>query len=351
MYRTTISSRPQPAPELGDSDQLLLFETQAERPTEINNKDSIYIENKPDRPKLSLVRTDEMVADETSEDREPSRSRDERATEEECEPIPLEEPDLTRKLTVTDSEATDEHSERTAAEKSQDAALGDLNDMVGELELSLEEDLAIAEADLRAIAAELEEDISASAPMQAVPEAEPQAVILDEDLEPPPTTPGSPVVASGKDKSAAKPCCETAASPPPVSSGPDDTTLLSDEHLIEEEVEVLEEDSSGGIELEPAIGATASRSATVTGRPMPVLPARGEIAELARKGSTSPRPPKRIGGGRLVPTRLTWKPGEPAGLAKPRPKASFRWDTMLTTACITAVCGMGCLWLLRTILA
>jgi hypothetical protein len=61
--------------------------------------------------------------------------------------------------------------------------------------------------------------------------------------------------------------------------------------------------------------------------------------------------PKRIGSGRLVAARLTWKPRDP--FASPsRPQSHrFRWEVMLTSACITAVCGLGCVWILRTLLA
>ncbi len=60
--------------------------------------------------------------------------------------------------------------------------------------------------------------------------------------------------------------------------------------------------------------------------------------------------PKRIGSGQLVPARLTWRPGDPFGgdsAGKPR----FRWEVMLTSACVTAACGLGCIWLLRNLLA
>ncbi len=346
MYRTTISSRPRPAPELGDSDQMPLFDNQVDLPASGTTADSKYPDDQADRPKLSLVR-----ADENAEDREQPVSIRDQSTEEACEPIELEESDSTKILPAGDIEPTAEHPRAATAEEPPDLEMEGLGDLADELESSLEDDLAMAEADLRAIAAELEEDINASTPMHAESEAEPQAVILDDEPEPPPAASGCSSVASGTKDSAERACRETVASTPLPACGPDDTTVLRDDQLVEEEVEVLDEDSNDGIEWEPAIGPSGAGSPTVTGRPMPALPARGEMVALARKGVTGPRPPKRIGGGRLVPTRLTWKPGEPAGLAKPRPKAGFRWETMLTTACITAVCGMGCLWLLRTILA
>ena len=61
-------------------------------------------------------------------------------------------------------------------------------------------------------------------------------------------------------------------------------------------------------------------------------------------------PPERIGSGKLAPAKLNWKPGDPFGCIE-EDAVRFRWELMLTTACVTAVCGLGCIWLLRTILA
>jgi hypothetical protein len=61
--------------------------------------------------------------------------------------------------------------------------------------------------------------------------------------------------------------------------------------------------------------------------------------------------PKRIGSGCLVPARLTWKPRDPFAAGGRSGMERFRWELMLTSACITAVCGLGCVWLLRTLLA
>lgn len=61
--------------------------------------------------------------------------------------------------------------------------------------------------------------------------------------------------------------------------------------------------------------------------------------------------PKRIGSGQLIPARLTWRPGDPFGDMGGIGKRRFRWDVMLTSAGITAACGLACIWLLRTILA
>lgn len=60
--------------------------------------------------------------------------------------------------------------------------------------------------------------------------------------------------------------------------------------------------------------------------------------------------PKRIGSGQLVPARLTWRPGDPFG-GDASGRSRFRWEVMLTSACVTAACGLGCIWLLRTLLA
>ncbi len=80
----------------------------------------------------------------------------------------------------------------------------------------------------------------------------------------------------------------------------------------------------------------------------PQLPPPGEIARLGVRRSTLA--PKRIGSGRLVPARLTWKPGDPFATPSRPKRAPFRWELMLTSACITAVCGLGCVWLLRNLL-
>jgi len=103
---------------------------------------------------------------------------------------------------------------------------------------------------------------------------------------------------------------------------------------------------------------------TPTGRPMPPLPKRGEIASLAREARSkeqaepsaakpvaAPSTPVKIGRGRLVPARLTWKPGDPfADGVKPK-VSTFRWDIMLTATCCTAVLGLAVIWLMRWMLA
>ncbi|MBN2561243.1 MAG: hypothetical protein JXQ75_09970 [Phycisphaerae bacterium] len=105
-----------------------------------------------------------------------------------------------------------------------------------------------------------------------------------------------------------------------------------------------------GEDADHEIATDASPPATTaTGRPMPELPPKGEIADI---GVRKPgKAPKRIGSGRLVPARLTWKPGDPFATPSRPKRNQFRWEAMLTAACITAACGLGCIWLLRTILA
>ena len=83
--------------------------------------------------------------------------------------------------------------------------------------------------------------------------------------------------------------------------------------------------------------------------PAPNLPFRPAPAKTS---PPSPgKTPDRIGQGKLVSARLTWKPGDPFGDGKARPVARFSWESMLTSACITAACGLLCVWLLHSILA
>ena len=111
-----------------------------------------------------------------------------------------------------------------------------------------------------------------------------------------------------------------------------------------------ESSHAGGDRLDgPRAEQDATTEWTATGRPMPELPPRGDIARLGVR--TPGMAPKRIGSGRLVPARLTWKPGDPFAGSSRRRVNHFRWEIMLTSACVTAACGLCCLWLLRTILA
>lgn len=62
---------------------------------------------------------------------------------------------------------------------------------------------------------------------------------------------------------------------------------------------------------------------------------------------TPKRPPKRIGNGKLVSTRVQWRPGDPFGQAARAPARSFEWNRMVKSACVTAVCGLILVWLLH----
>lgn len=81
---------------------------------------------------------------------------------------------------------------------------------------------------------------------------------------------------------------------------------------------------------------------------------RSTTVEGGLAGSVPAQPsvtPKRIGSGELVPARLTWRPGDPFGDTGDSGLRRFRWDLMLTSAGVTAACGLACIWLLRTLLA
>ncbi|HWL94389.1 MAG TPA: hypothetical protein VNT79_12730 [Phycisphaerae bacterium] len=94
----------------------------------------------------------------------------------------------------------------------------------------------------------------------------------------------------------------------------------------------------------------SSVTAGWTGRAMPELPPRGEIARLGIK--RPPGAPKRIGSGALVPAKLTWMPKDPFGRGVTEKKgARFRWELMLTAASVTAACGLGVVWLLKSVTA
>jgi hypothetical protein len=75
--------------------------------------------------------------------------------------------------------------------------------------------------------------------------------------------------------------------------------------------------------------------------------------KLAEKSSIGPardklnRPPKRIGNGKLVATRVQWRPGDPFGQATRAPARGFEWNRMVRSACVTAACGLLLVWLLH----
>lgn len=132
---------------------------------------------------------------------------------------------------------------------------------------------------------------------------------------------------------------ETRDQPPATSAagrGPDPRRTEFD-HSSTEDVVLLRPASD-----EPVASASAAER---TGDSVPA-------DDLARQGVRQRgMTPKRIGSGRLVPARLTWKPGDPFGDGDRRSVGPFRWDVMLTSASITAAAGLICIWLLRTLLA
>lgn len=101
---------------------------------------------------------------------------------------------------------------------------------------------------------------------------------------------------------------------------------------------------SAGIDI--SIANEPSRFAAWTAAMEPAVSTGGVGA--AAKVSTAPG---RIGEGKLIPSRLTWKPRELFGGAAARRADPFKWEVMLTTACVTAACGMVGIWLLRSVLA
>lgn len=117
---------------------------------------------------------------------------------------------------------------------------------------------------------------------------------------------------------------------------------------------------------ETANPSTAVRSTAELSRSIPpsrfLFPGDNTTARAATTTSSAttdaaprgPKPlPERVGNGRLQPTKVHWKPGEPLGGAavKPADRRRFRWDVMLSTACGTAACGMIGIWLIRALLS
>ncbi|HPF38114.1 MAG TPA: hypothetical protein P5081_09150 [Phycisphaerae bacterium] len=89
---------------------------------------------------------------------------------------------------------------------------------------------------------------------------------------------------------------------------------------------VMEDDS----DLAPIERATTTVAAGATGS----------------KGATR-RPPRRIGNGTLVSTRVQWRPGDPFGQAARAPARGFQWTRMFRSACVTAGSGLILVWLLH----
>jgi hypothetical protein len=149
-----------------------------------------------------------------------------------------------------------------------------------------------------------------------------------------------------------------------------DSATSSDKTLSPQR-SIVEEDQSLSTDL---IVSAAPIPATAPRRPMPPLPPRGQIARLASPDSVKaslqspsdvePSPaiaavatktrtittPRKIGSGRLIQARLTWKPGDPFNSDTPASRKNrFRWELMLSTACGTAVFGIGSFWLIHRI--
>ncbi|MCA9255624.1 MAG: hypothetical protein KDA33_08290 [Phycisphaerales bacterium] len=59
------------------------------------------------------------------------------------------------------------------------------------------------------------------------------------------------------------------------------------------------------------------------------------------------RPPRRIGNGKLVSSRVQWRPGDPFGQAARAPVRGFQWKRMFQSACVTAGSGLILVWLLH----
>lgn len=101
---------------------------------------------------------------------------------------------------------------------------------------------------------------------------------------------------------------------------------------------------SAGIDI--SIACEPQRPVAWTGATESTV-ATGAVAAAAKVSAA----PGRIGEGKLIPSRLTWKPRELFGGAAARRADPFKWEVMLTTACVTAACGMVGIWLLRSVLA
>lgn len=63
------------------------------------------------------------------------------------------------------------------------------------------------------------------------------------------------------------------------------------------------------------------------------------------------RPPRKIGHGKLVNNRLSWKPGDPFGQSAIATTHPFAWERMMKSAALTAVSGLVFVWLLKALFA
>jgi hypothetical protein len=102
----------------------------------------------------------------------------------------------------------------------------------------------------------------------------------------------------------------------------------------------------------PSAASESSESECITiSNPLAEMPKPETAVAKASAASLTCTAPPRIGSGRLSTAKLTWKPGDPFGGSKEPRSGRFRWEVMLTTACVTALCGLACIWMLRAILA
>jgi len=148
--------------------------------------------------------------------------------------------------------------------------------------------------------------------------------------------------------------------PPCAAKSPAGDTPISEsfesefDEPVPAEAEFLGEDHSAveDVILENPLGLTHSREpAAPEEQLMPVAQATEPVSRSAESLGFARPAPQKIGSGKLNAPRLNWKPGDPFGCSDGPSGPRFRWEVMLTTASITAVCGLGAIWLLRTILA
>lgn len=107
----------------------------------------------------------------------------------------------------------------------------------------------------------------------------------------------------------------------------------------------------------PSVAASASIASASILPPPATIPnivasiSEAAAAHAAKSARKAHETPKRIGGGKLIQPRLTWKPGDP--FADPNRTdgmpGRFRWELMLSTACGTAVFGLAFFWIMRMV--
>lgn len=109
---------------------------------------------------------------------------------------------------------------------------------------------------------------------------------------------------------------------------------------------VLIRDAAEPVDLEAELSSWADAdgepSAEARGRART-----GELTAPAISHANPKRPPRRIGHGKLVASRVQWRPGDPFGQATRAPVRGFEWNRMVRSACVTAACGLILVWLLH----